>query len=187
MPEPIQSQVRQVHDFRATLTPESDRGCALMAAAYLDDHLKILFDHILVDDRKYRKRVLDMNGALGTFSARIDMAYLLGMIPKNAQSDLHRLRNIRNQFAHVAGPITFEDPTIASLCGQLMFGVSHVGIGMRGRFTRSMMGLLWVIIMKRVRTVRYERATDVDLTGSRVAREQVERIWADLGWGELPK
>jgi hypothetical protein len=69
-------------EFRSTLTDETDRGCALMAAAYLDDRLAELLKAYFVDDLPVAKKVLDLERPLGTFSARIDVAYLLGLPPR---------------------------------------------------------------------------------------------------------
>ena len=73
-------QFDEVLAFSNTLDPETDRGCALMAAAYLDDQLKILIERTLVQNAKLQEAIFEPNGSLGTFAARIDFAYLLGCI-----------------------------------------------------------------------------------------------------------
>ena len=54
------------------------------------------------------------NGPLGSFSARIEMAYALGLIAKNEYKILGYIRKIRNRFAHSGGnhELTFEDDQI---------------------------------------------------------------------------
>ena len=79
----------QAFDFRPTLTPETDRGCALMAAAYLDSQLDELLRAVFIDDQKVVGALLRREGPLGSFSAKIDMAYSLGLLPADAYRDLH--------------------------------------------------------------------------------------------------
>ena len=109
MPGKSGARMKEVMAFRTSITSESDRGAVLMSAAYLDDQLKELLEERLVEDKKISRRAFDFNGPLGTFSSRIDFAYLLGVIPKNARNDLHIIRAIRNQFAHHAAPLSYED------------------------------------------------------------------------------
>jgi hypothetical protein len=50
---------------------------------------------------------------LGTFSAKIDAAFQLGLISKPLARDLHLVRRIRNDFAHDPGELTFETPAVS--------------------------------------------------------------------------
>jgi DNA-binding MltR family transcriptional regulator len=92
-------------EFRTTLNPETDRGCALMAAAYLDERLGEFMKGYFVDDSKVADDLLEQSRPLGTFSSRIDMAYALGLISEEEHRGLHPIRRIRNDFGHVAQPI----------------------------------------------------------------------------------
>src|SRR5262249_32748525 len=58
-------------------------------------------------------------GPLATFSARIDMAYLLGLIPDNVRRELHLIRKIRNDFAHSSENLDFNNEAIANRCREL--------------------------------------------------------------------
>ena len=89
-------------DFRKSLIQESDRGCALMAADFIEDKLEKLLESYFIENEKVCKQLLKANGALATFSSKIDLTFLLGLIPKNVFNDLHILRKIRNEFAHTA-------------------------------------------------------------------------------------
>lgn len=62
--------------FRATLDEESDRGCALMAASFLDEQLRKLLEMCLLDD-PIKERFFDPENPLGSFSSRITAAFLL--------------------------------------------------------------------------------------------------------------
>ncbi len=147
MPPGAGQRMKDVLSFRTSISSETDRGAVLMSAAYLDDKLKELIEKRLVQDKKISRRVFDLNGALGTFSSRIDFAYLLGIIPKNARRDLHTIRAIRNQFAHHASPLSYDHTKVKPLCDKLTFhGVKDVA-GPDSKFRRSVMGLLSYITL----------------------------------------
>ena len=87
-----------------------------MAAAYLDDQLEGLLRQALVDDKAAIDDLLRSSGALGSFSARIELCCALGLLPRQARRELHLIRKIRNDFAHVAKPLAFEEPGISCRC-----------------------------------------------------------------------
>jgi|GEM_PF-1848167 len=111
------SEIR-IHKFSDTLQAESDRGCALVSAAYLDESLKQLLLKSFVKD-KLSQKILDKE--LQPFSFRIEMAFLLGKINRIAYRDLHLIRKIRNQFGHSEELITFESPQIRDRCSELQY------------------------------------------------------------------
>ena len=51
---------------------------------------------------------------LSSFSAKIDMAYRVGLISSRFCRDLHLVRRIRNDFAHNVMSCSFEDATVLS-------------------------------------------------------------------------
>jgi hypothetical protein len=104
-----------------SLDHESDRACALMVAAYLEDELQRLLKAYFVDDPKAVGKLFDPMGPLGTFSATITMAYALGLIGPNVRHDLDLIRRIRNDFAHLSESLTFETPSIRDRCKDLHF------------------------------------------------------------------
>ena len=85
---PEAERIRKVTQFRNVLIGETDRGCALMAAAFIDDSLKLLLKRNLVDDESVLDDLFDHNGPLGTFSGKINLSYSMGLIPKNVKQDL---------------------------------------------------------------------------------------------------
>lgn len=68
-----------------------------------------------INSKEEEECIFGFNGPLGTFSARINMAYFLGWIPKGLQKDLHAFRKIRNAFAHEAYKISISDQKVSSL------------------------------------------------------------------------
>jgi DNA-binding MltR family transcriptional regulator len=101
------------HDVIEELDNESDRGVALMGAAYIDTALKTLLEASLAGGETVANKLFNSpNAPLGTFSSRIAMAYGLGHIGPHYFNALEAIREIRNAFAHFRRSLTFEDPEI---------------------------------------------------------------------------
>jgi DNA-binding MltR family transcriptional regulator len=157
--------VKALGELIASLGKETDRGAALMACAYLDDQLGELLKTRFVEDHSLTKALIDTaGGPLGSFSVRIDVAYLLGVIPKSARRDLHLLRRIRNEFAHNPTAITFQDPKLASRAKELEFDVLGLEASPRQKFNRAVMWLLDMIEIHRRRVPRIDECPSPDLS-----------------------
>src|SRR5688572_23015419 len=97
---------------------ESDRAAAIVAGAMLDDALLTLLRARLVPAVDRERSILEApNAPLGTFSARIDASFQMGLVSKELARDLHIIRKIRNQFAHEPLDTTFDTPRISDLIG----------------------------------------------------------------------
>ena len=160
------SRLKEFIDFRTSLIQESDRGSVLMAAAFIEDKLGYLLESYFVENEKICKQLLKSNGALATFSSKIDLAFLLGLIPKNIFDDLHLLRKIRNEFAHTASKISFETASIKDRTKALSaLSKEMLRDDTKAYFMRSMTSILTAINMK---MESFERCTvqdnfDVDI------------------------
>src|ERR1019366_6243223 len=88
----------EVDGYVDLLVSESDRGCILVGAALLDEELAGLFRAILIPELS--REMLKVDRPLGSFSARSQMAYALGLIHKQDFDDLDIVRKIRNDTAH---------------------------------------------------------------------------------------
>jgi DNA-binding MltR family transcriptional regulator len=101
------------------LDAESDRGCILVAASALDVFLEELLRTKLVVDPhavKYAIAALfEPMGPLATFSAKIKLAYGLGLIDRSDFTDLEKIRRIRNIASHEYSPMTFESQEIIEI------------------------------------------------------------------------
>src|ERR1035438_10184467 len=117
--KPFPESFYQVMEFRETLNVETNRGVALVCAAYVEEELKSLLEKTFVDDPKTVKRLFEYSGPLGTFSSKIDLAFITGSIGADAHRGLHLIRKIRNSFAHYHKGRSFSDQDIASQCGEL--------------------------------------------------------------------
>lgn len=142
-------KLTEFKDFRMSLLSESDRGSVLMAAAFIEDKITQLLETYMVQNKKIQEKIFDGNGALATFSSKIDISFLLGLIPKNIYNDLGILRKLRNDFAHNAKSITFQTDYIKDRCNALQV-VSKVALrdDTKAYFLRSMSTILTCINMK---------------------------------------
>jgi hypothetical protein len=115
-------EIQGIGDLYDTFAQESDRGVAVVGAAYLDENLAVLLGSFLIHDEQ---RVGELLGAgqfapLGTFSARTKAAYCLGLISKNEYEDLNTIRGIRNDFAHQRKDVSFTYADVEQKCRQLL-------------------------------------------------------------------
>jgi DNA-binding MltR family transcriptional regulator len=135
-----------VLEFRSSLTPETDRGVALVSAAYLEHELEGLLRRYFVDDTKIVSRLFEPTGPLGTFSAKIDLICALGILPSGECRSLHLVRKIRNEFAHQHKVLSFRESEIRSRCLELIPLNPDPGEGNpRDLFIRACMSILATI------------------------------------------
>jgi DNA-binding MltR family transcriptional regulator len=103
------------------LNNEGDLSCVLISTSYLDQCLASLLERFLIKS-SISKNLLDPRyGTLGTFSARVDLCYCLGLVPKGLFQNLRTLSEIRNSFAHSYLSLSFDDPKVAHLCKSFTF------------------------------------------------------------------
>jgi DNA-binding MltR family transcriptional regulator len=63
---------------------------------------------------KIEKRLFEGYGPLGSFSAKIDLSFALSIIDQDTSTELHKIRALRNDFAHSKTRLTFEEEPILS-------------------------------------------------------------------------
>lgn len=115
----LEDRIRQANAMLDSWRAESDRGAALVAAAFLDDLIEELVRARMVPLKKVQERLLGYPGSLANGSARLDLAYALGWIGPEAYSDLSTLRRIRNHFAHSPRNSSFDEDKTRDLCKNL--------------------------------------------------------------------
>jgi len=133
---------KNVIEFRKNITLGTDRGLVLMSVAYIDERLSVLLEKYFVDDKSIIQTLFDATGPLGTFSSKLKLAYGIGLIPKNVYTDCNKIRRIRNTFAHISKPISFEDEPIKSQTHSLILHGIDGHNRTKVRFTRSIMSIL---------------------------------------------
>ena len=94
----------------------SDRASAVIAGAFLDALLTELLRHFFVEDIQNDKKLFDGTGPLSSFSAKIEIAYRVGLMSLREHHALHTIRSIRNDFAHQFGDLSFSDQSVRDRC-----------------------------------------------------------------------
>lgn len=94
------------------LRKESDRGSVIVAIAWLEEDLTgLLCNFVLPTLRSHQNNdeLFGMNGCVASFSAKIDIAYRLGLVRESVARSLHLCRRIRNDFAHQSEFLDFSN------------------------------------------------------------------------------
>lgn len=103
-------------DFQLMLTMfknESDRGAAVLAGGYVENHLA-LFLKSKMKDPSIAERMFSSEGPLSTFSQRITLAQAFGFLSKEQCADLSLIKNIRNHFAHHPKEASFDEKPVSN-------------------------------------------------------------------------
>ena len=109
------SEDASVDAFLSEFQDETDRAAAVLGPAMLDQLLKELIDASLVSDDLAKKLTGKMM-PVGTFSARITLSQAMGLISASEAKDFHRMREIRNSFAHELHGLSFETQSVRDSC-----------------------------------------------------------------------
>ena len=112
-PEDQESFSRFIDEIRR----ESDRGLALIGAAFIDEKLAETLQAFFCEDAA--ELLYGKNAPLGSFSARIETCHSLALIEDIERNDCDYIRRIRNEFAHKVIGTSFGEGKIADLCGNL--------------------------------------------------------------------
>lgn len=136
LPNGFKDIVTKFHYFRKELVKESDRGCALLAASYIDSILELLLRNNLCGSKTHLDCLFKPNGPLSSFSSRISMAYSLGFLSKNHLHDIQIVRKIRNEFGHNPEVISFSNSKIEALCNRLVL-IGKRSIAPKSKFITS--------------------------------------------------
>lgn len=97
-----------------TLTKGSDRDAAILGGSILEELLNRLLRKKLVQSPIFKEAIENSNGSLSTFSNKIQLSYLMGLISKKMYDNLTVIRKIRNEFAHEIVGSSFENEQIKS-------------------------------------------------------------------------
>jgi len=107
---------KEAKDAIETIKPLSERGWVIVAAAQLDERLECILKSFSADVPQVADKVFKDTGALSTFYARIEIAFLLGLISEKEFRILHLSRKIRNDFSHNSDELSFSKSPIMEKC-----------------------------------------------------------------------
>ena len=97
-----------------SLRKESDRGCVLVVGALLENALEVQINARLLPKAVKEKDSDELmsrsaNSPISSFSAKINLAYRLGIFPLHERKIYHHLRELRNVCAHHIDTQNFDN------------------------------------------------------------------------------
>ena len=117
----IQTLSKESRVLYDVVNNESDLPCVLITTSFLDQCLASILERFFINGNTAESVLDPLRGCLGSFAARADLCYCLGLIPKGLFRNLRTVGEIRNRFAHSYLSLTFDDPEVAHLCESLLF------------------------------------------------------------------
>lgn len=91
----------------------SDRTAAIVLASWVERSLEQSIVKMLPrHDDELVSKLLERDGALGSFYAKIHLGFALGLYDESVVENLDIIRKVRNAFAHAAIAIHFETQEI---------------------------------------------------------------------------
>ena len=112
-------ELKDLSQFLDELNKESDRGLALVGAAFIDEKLSNTLKSYFCEVDATDKLLSGANAPLGTFSSRIEACFALGLIDEFEYREINLIRKIRNVFGHSIHGMIFKDEKIKGLCSSL--------------------------------------------------------------------
>lgn len=172
--------------FLIELLEGTDQSCALVGTSAIDRYLQTAlltaFTHRpvkLVDEL--------FNGPgkpLSTFSGKINLSLALGIITSDLSANLHKIRKVRNLFAHSDVPLQFDADPVKSLCLSLTQSNTAKDLTPRVRFARALLDVsLYLNDEQAKRLARSRRQLQRQLKALDVERAFVSRVLEDLKKG----
>jgi hypothetical protein len=96
--------------FNKVLAEESDRGRVLLAAAWIEEFLKVKFmNEFSKGNSRSRDQLFSSNGPFATFSGKLNAAFCAGWIDADVYHDVQIIRRIRNECAHSVEPVSLNE------------------------------------------------------------------------------
>ena len=103
------------------LNGEPDFSVVVVSCAYIDACLASILKRYFLEGSVSGKLLDAQSGALGSFSARSDACYALGLVSKAIYQDLVVIGRLRNQIAHHYLMLDFSAAHIAEACSSLKY------------------------------------------------------------------
>lgn len=125
IPETVKRHWRIIDE----LEKQTDRGMGIIGAAYVEERLTDAIRSRFVPENDQADELLSYRGPLGTLGAKTDAAYAFGLIGEVTRRDLHLIRKIRNDFAHLVEPMSFDTDSIANRCREIKISATILWLG----------------------------------------------------------
>lgn len=103
---------------------EADRSTVIVHASVVEDQLKSAIERYFPGKEKDPESIERLfnpmkYGPLGSFTARVDVAFALGVVGVGGRRCLKQIASIRNLFAHRLDIHSFDHPEVSKLVGKL--------------------------------------------------------------------
>lgn len=108
------------------LDHDSDRAVAIIVGSMIEERLKRALLSNMERHKPIEERMFQPSGPLGPFSAKIDLAFLMGLISAEAHRDLAIFKDVRNAFAHHLNIQDFRSQAIRDKTTNLKLVHSYV-------------------------------------------------------------
>ncbi|WP_181182003.1 MULTISPECIES: MltR family transcriptional regulator [unclassified Mesorhizobium] len=144
---------------------QGPHGVALVFAQAVDNELtELIFSHMPGLDVELDRSLFKGSAPLATFSAKIDLAKAMGIIEAELWVQLHRLRRLRNKFAHASKVLSFEDQIVIDHVNNLEGLHQEIAdLGPKARFMGAIHTMILKILEKRSEAGVYQRSERDDL------------------------
>jgi mannitol operon repressor len=109
---------RNIGPWLKALIEESDRGKVLISTGLIEEQLKTALLAFMRDVQSAAELFEGPAAPLGTFSSRVEMCFVLGLITDDEHHDLTFIQPIRDDFAHRI-ETTFETASVTGRCSEL--------------------------------------------------------------------
>lgn len=96
---------------KTELEKESDRGCVVLAFAWMDEQFTAMLTKFLLPSKHEAAKADELLGVgrpIGDAATKIDLLLRLGLISTTTHKSLHLFRKLRNDFAHLSSSIAFS-------------------------------------------------------------------------------
>lgn len=105
--------------FLVDLAEEGERALVIGGVARIDVVLERLLKAVLRPHSGGDDNLFDPDRPLGSFSAKISLAWRMGLLDTETERSLQMIRKIRNDFAHAETRISLSDAAITSRVREL--------------------------------------------------------------------
>lgn len=119
--------IQETTNFVVGLAREGERAAVVLGAARLDVSLERLLKKLMHPHPGGSDNLFDSDRPLGSFSAKIALAYRLGVIDRNFEHALQMIRKIRNAFAHSINVASLSEPPYNGQLNELIRDVKKDG------------------------------------------------------------
>jgi hypothetical protein len=110
----------ELEPFLVSLGMEGERSAVVLGAERINVSLEALLKAFLKPPISEKDTLFASEGALATFSRKIEMAYRLGLIDRPFKNALNLVRRLRNDFAHAVKVESLKDQQHANKVVELL-------------------------------------------------------------------